>query len=268
MMKGWDRVLLVLVLALLIVPAAAHAGEWKWSNDEDEDEDYNWKTWRTPRSHGGFDGFGGFFFNVQTFESDGLDDLAGDMDLEAFDGLIYTWGGMGMGHVGDGWRIGGGGYGGGIATDGVYTAGDGTPYNRSLEMSYGAGGFMFEYSPWMYGPVNFGVGSMIGGGGVSITLSQDTGTYTWKKLYGQYTDDPDSGDNIRTEIDQGFFVAEPYVTVRVHILDWMALHGTAGWTLTTLRAGEWSFNDNELTGNGPGLDLNRPFYRIGLVFGG
>lgn len=272
----WLRTLFLGTLALILVvaPFAANAqsGNWSYSqaDDDEEDEDYRWKTWRTHRSHGGFNGFGGFYFSAQTYDSEALDNLANAMDLKEFDGFVPMWGGMGMGHIGNGWRIGGGGHGGRAYTDGVYVANDGSEYNRSLEMDIGMGGFMFEYSPWMFGPVNVGLGAMIGGGGVSIIMSQDTGTYTWNDLSDQYVGDPrdSDGENIQTQIDQGFAIAEPYVTVRVHLLDWMALQGTAGYTFTTLRTDNWEFNENELTGDGPKIDLNKPFYRLGLVFGG
>ncbi len=259
------------ILTLVIAPFAALAGQDNWSydqNDDEEDDDYRWKTWRTHRSHGGFSGFGGFYFNAQTFESSDLENLANAMGLDEFDSFVPMWGGMGMGHVGDGWRIGGGGHGGHAYTDGVYVDGNGNRFNRSLELDIGMGGFMFEYSPWMFGPVNFGFGAMLGGGGVSVIMSQDTGTYTWGDLNNQYIGDPSDGENIRTQIDQGFFIAEPYVTVRVHLLDWMALQGNAGYTWTSLRTDNWEFNENELTGDGPEIDLNKPFFRVGLVFGG
>ncbi|GBE30177.1 MAG TPA: hypothetical protein ENH10_01835 [Bacteroidetes bacterium] len=273
-MYAWLRTIffcsLILTLALIPVTSSAQHRDWNsaQTDDEEENEDYQWKTWRTQRSHGGFNGFGGFYFNAQTFESDHLDNLAAAMDLKEFDSFIPTWGGWGMGHVGGGWRLGGGGHGGEMVTDGVYTATDGTKYNRTLEVDLGMGGFMFEYSPWMFGPVNFGLGAMVGGGGISVIMSQDTGTYTWEDLNSQYVGDPSDGENIRTQIDQGFFIAEPYVTVRVHILDWMALSGSAGYTITSFKTSEWEFNEDHLTGDGPDIDLNKPFYRVGLVFGG
>lgn len=252
-------------------PFMTLAGDWDDpdnDDDEEEDDDYRWKTWRTHRSHGGFSGFGGFYYNMQTFETEDIDALAAEMGLDDFNSRIFGWGGYGMGHVGDGWRIGGGGHGAYAISDGVYTASDGDKYNRTLEMDLGMGGFMFEYSPWMIGPVNFGVGAMLGGGGVSIVMSQDTGTYTWSDLINQYAGDPVDGENIRTEVHSGFLVAEPYVTMRVHLLDWMALMASGGWTLTSLQSDEWMFNERELIGDGPDLDLNRPFVRVGLVFGG
>jgi hypothetical protein len=272
----WLRTLFLaaLLLTLAFAPVTGLAQNWDWDaaqtddEDQEEDDDYRWKTWKTHRSHGGFSGYGGFYFNAQTFESDNLDKLARAMDLDEFDSFVPQWGGWGMGHVGGGWRLGGGGHGGTMISDGVFTATDGSLYNRTLEIDMGMGGFMFEYSPWMVGPVNFGMGAMIGGGGVSVIMSQDSGTYTWEDLNGQYKGDPSDGENIRTQIDQGFFIAEPYVTVRVHILDWMALSGSAGYTITSFQADGWEFNEDTLSGDGPDIDFNKPFYRVGLVFGG
>jgi len=262
-MSTWLKVSFVLAVIMIFVPMTAFAAEFGW----EEEDDYEWKTWKTHRSHGGFSGFAGFYTNVQTFESNEFTNLALDMGLDEFDDYVFCWGGHVMGHVGNGWRLGGGGHGGEVKTEGVVVDG-GTEYYRSLEIGLGMGGVTVEYSPWMFGPVNLGLGSTIGGGEVSVVMSQDNGLHTWNKLRQPFTDPEALSQNVRTEIVQGFFMAEPYVTVRIHILDWMALSGTAGWTLTSLQSDKWMFNEEDIGGRGPDMDLNRPFYRIGLVLGG
>ena len=253
----------LVILLLLSLPILVFA-----ARDEDED-DYEWKTWKTRRSHAGFNGHGGFFYQGQTFESKALENQAVAMGLDKPDDTMWGWGGYGMGHIGNGWRIGGEGFGMEMSTTGLYTDPvSGDTYNRELSMDLGGGGFLVEYSPWMIGPINFGVGTLIGGGGVSIEMRQDTGAFTWNDLTQQYIGTASNAENVSTSITQGFFMLRPYATIRVHVLDWMAVEGVAGYHFSTLSDQGWDFGDRELSGDGPELKINRPYFRVGLAFGG
>ncbi len=235
---------------------------------EGQDDDFEWKTWRTRRSHAGFNGHGGFFVDYQMFESSDLDAFTDAMGLKSLgDGMIGA-GGFGMGHVGDGWRIGGGGFGHEAGTSGIYTDTTGTSYNRKLTVSDGGGGLIVEYSPWMIGPVNFGAGALLGGGGIVIKVRQDDGTFTWGDLSSQYIGQPSAGENIVTELTQGFFLAEPYLVVRVHLLDWLALNAMGGWRFSTISDDGWLFGDNVVAGGGPNFNSMKPVLMVGLAFGG
>ena len=259
----WKTTLILLLLVAMALPMAGFAAQ---DNDEDE---YEWKTWKTRRSHAGFNGHGGFFYQAQTFESSVLENQAVAMGLDKPGNMMYGWGGYGLGHIGGGWRIGGEGFGMELSTTGIYTdPANGERYNRELNMDMGGGGFLVEYSPWMIGPINFGIGALIGGGGVTIEMRQDTGAFTWDDLRNQYTGNPSNAGNVSTDITQGFFLFRPYATVRVHVLDWMAVEGVAGYHLSTLSDKGWYFGERQLSGSGPELDLNRPYFRVGLAFGG
>lgn len=260
-MKKWKSILAVALIVLLVVPTITFAKK--------SDDDYEWKTWRTRRSHAGFSGFGGFSYTMQPYSSPMLDNLATSMGLDPLDENLQGMGGWGMGHIGGGWRLGGMGYGAIAKTTGVFQdPNTNETYNRKITLEYGLGGFMIEYSPWMIGPVNFGLGSTLGWGGVTIRLQQDAGAFTWNDLTSQYIGSPSNGENLTTEITQDFVFAEPYATARVHILDWMALSATVGYHFDNLRASEWLFAENELSGLGPGLDMNNVYFRVGMIFGG
>lgn len=259
--KMWTRWVLVFVLAMLVLPQLTLA--------RGQDDDYEWKTWRTRRSHAGFNGFGGFFFGGQNFASNAMDKLTSSMGVPDLKAPVLGMGGFGAGHLGNGWRIGGLGYGYQASSSGVYTDPDtGDRYNRRVDMVIGGGGFLVEYSPWMIGPVNIGFGSILGWGSVEIDISQDSGAFTWSDLTGQYIGQPSAGENISTTIFQPFAMAEPYLTARVHILDWMAFSATAGYHFNSLQSTEWYKGEQRLVGNGPDVDMNNVFYRLGLVFGG
>ncbi len=258
-MKFRNTILLILVVSMMI-PVLASA--------QDDDDDYRYKTWRMRRSHAGFSGHGGFYFNVQQFDSQALDNLALSMGIPKLGDEIYGFGGYGLAHLGGGWRIGGGGYGGEVTTDGVFTDSTGQKYNKEMQMAVGGGGFIVEYSPWMIGPVNFGLGVMIGGGGVVIELHQNTGVHTWDDITGQFSGEIKKGENIIAVLQRGYFAANPYVTARLHILDWMALEGTMGYNYNTLNKNFWMLGDKDINGGGREIELKKPQLRIGLVFGG
>jgi hypothetical protein len=239
------------------------------AQQEGGEEEYEWKTWKTRRSHAGFNGFGGFFFGAQSYTSDMLGNLASAMQIGELDQPMMGMGGWGMGHVGGGWRVGGLGYGYLAEAEGVYTdPATGEQYNRRVSLEVGGGGFILEYSPWMIGPVNLGAGAVLGWGGAQVQLQQDTGVYDWDELTQQYVGPPSEGENISTDLMQGFVMAEPYVTARVHLLDWMAFSGTAGYHFNSLQAQNWMYAERDISGNGPDIDMNNFFFRFGFVFGG
>lgn len=231
--------------------------------------------WRSSGHSDGFDGFGGFFYGQQGIDFNDLKTLAHDMGIESPDNGINGWGGYGMGHLGNGWRIGGLGFGYDARYSGVYTSTAGAvpqEFNRAMQITMGGGGFLAEFSPWMIGPVNFGVGTLLGWGGIEIRLTQDDGTADWQDLTGQYTEDPNSpgysNNNINTNLTQSFILINPYVTARIHILDWMALAGQVGYNFNTLDPSKWTFFERELPGDASDMETKKMFYRIGLVFGG
>jgi hypothetical protein len=260
-MRRWNWVA-VLMVVLLSLPAIASA--------QDDDEDgWEYKTWRMRRSHAGFNGFGGFFYGTQTFKSTMLDNLASSMEISKLESRMGGMGGWGMGHLGNGWRIGGLGFGYDVSAKGVYTdQNNGETYNRRIDVNVGGGGFMVEYSPWMIGPVNFGAGTLLGFGGVQVDLNQNKGAFSWQDITSQYIGSPSAGENITSTIVGGFMFAEPYVTARVHILDWLGFSATAGYHFNSFKSSQWYYSEKELNNNGPDFDMNDLFFRFGFVFGG
>ncbi|HEB85215.1 MAG TPA: hypothetical protein ENI92_09480, partial [Bacteroidetes bacterium] len=106
----------VLLLAGMSLPQSAVAGE---------ENNFEWKTWRTRRSHAGFNGHGGFFFSYLNYDGSALKSLADAMGIDHLNDALVGFGGHGMGYVGGGWRVGGEGWGYSARTDGVvYLNGD------------------------------------------------------------------------------------------------------------------------------------------------
>ncbi len=233
-----------------------------------------WKAWTSKKNDGGFDGHGGFFYGYQLVDFKDLKDLAKDMGIEVPKNGLRGWGGFGMGNLGGGFRIGGAGYGfwgkySGVAVDtGSAGEADDKQYNRVMEVSISGGGVTLEYSPWMIGPVNYGFGVLIGGGSLMVRLHQDDGTFSWNDLTGQYTDFNAEKENIVTEISQGFFILNPYLAARIHILDWMAVDTAVGYNFNTANSSGWYFGDREIAGEGSTINPRNFYFRVGMAFGG
>ncbi|MBD3167541.1 hypothetical protein GF324_13155 [bacterium] len=240
---------------------------------EEEDDDYEWKQWSTPRGEFGFNGFFEVFYHFQTYNADPVDRLASQMGIDDTRGFTHGWGLMALGHVGKGWRIGGMGFGGSTDVDGIVTSNipDVPDVSREIELETGGGGFTFEYSPTMIGPVFIGIGATVGGGSLALTMRQSTGNFSWANLRDPYTGDQgetENAYNTTTRIEQGFFLFEPYLSFRIHMLDWLALDLTGGYHLDTVSSENWQFNETEIIDDGPGWHIRSPFFRAGLAFGG
>ncbi len=260
-MPGHKKVLILFLSFIFLVPCTLIA-------DDSEKEDYEWKTWRTKRSQAGFNGHGGVMFLVLPFECDELPTK--EMGIDELPDVMLGFGGLGMGYVGKGWRIGGGGFGASVSSSGVVTDSTGNTFNRYLELSFGGGGVIVEYSPWMKKQINFGVGCLLGGGAYSVKFREDSGTFTWDDLSGQFITDPGDGNrpNVVTTIEQPVALFQPYATARFHLLDWIAVEGTVGMHITSTSISSWEFEDKEVSGDGIEITTKYPFYKAGVVFGG
>ncbi|MDP8206357.1 MAG: hypothetical protein P9L92_06810 [Candidatus Electryonea clarkiae] len=233
------------------------------------EEDYDWKTWKIRRSTSGFNGHGGFFYISLPFQSSDLDFVTNGMGLEKLSDQMTGMGGLGMGHIGSGWRIGGAGFSSQATSKGFFQDASGI-YNRELELEFGGGGLIVEHSPWMMTRINFGYGSLIGFGEYKIKLQQNTGAFDWNDLYNQYFGSPTAnhGYVMVNSLRLPFFLLQPYATARLHLIDWLAIEGAVGFNIVAPFSSSWEFEGRAMTGAGPEIEIQDPYYRIGLVFGG
>ena len=153
------------------------------------------------------------------------------LEANGFDGLTDTYmplfGGYGMGNVGNGWFIGGGGYGyekiQKISIDG------GT---RRYEYSVGFGGMTVNKKIALMKNVVVDLGLLVGGGEASLELRQTDGDYSW---------DDDFDDNpsyYSLKYRKKFMAYRPSAGMLIRVLPWMGIHGSVGYL------GSYSFNDD------------------------
>ncbi len=257
-MKASVRTLILFTVSLLLVMAAS----------AQEDPDYEWKTWKTKRSLAGFNGHGGFIVRSFSIDTD-LQTLTREWGLGAFPERMTTFGGHGMGHTGNGWRLGGGGFAGTERVDNLIPDSTGSMFNRRAELTYSGWGLIAEYAPWMINRVNFGFGWWLGFSTHTIKLHQDSGAFTWDQLTDPFNNAPGINEvsNFDVALTREAMFFQPYATFRVHILNWMALQGSYGFSVE-FPISAWDFDEKEIAADGPKVDFSNSFFTVGIMFGG
>lgn len=183
------------------------------------------------------------------------------LTANGFDELTGTYmplfGGYGMGNVGNGWFIGGGGYG----------------YEKIQKKSIDGGTRRYEYLVSFCGMtinkkvalmknVIVDLGLLVGGGETSLELRQTDGDYTWD------IDFDDNPSYYSLKYRKKFFAYRPSAGVLVRVLPWMGIHGSVGYL------GSYSFNDDwkddyfdyTVSGDSPNI-LDGLSYSLGVWFG-
>ncbi|MEE8478685.1 MAG: PDZ domain-containing protein [Candidatus Neomarinimicrobiota bacterium] len=182
--------------------------------------------------------------------------LANGFD-EIDDNYMPLFGGYGMGNVGNGWFIGGGGY--GYEKIQKISIDSGT---RRYEYTVGFGGVTINKKIALAKDIVVDLGVLIGGGSTSFELRQTDGDYTWTDSF----DDNPSYYSLKYR--KKFFAYRPSAGVLIRVLPWMGIHGSVGYL------GSYSFNDDwvddyfgyTVKGDSPKI-LDGLSYSLGVWFG-
>ncbi len=175
-------------------------------------------------------GFGGGGAEVIFLEAD-LAGINGILQANGFDDLtdnyLPLFGGYGMGNVGNGWFIGGAGY--GYEKIQKISINEGT---RRYEFKVGFGGMTVNKKIALLKDVVLDFGLLVGGGNVSLELRQTDGDYSWDDSF------DDNPNYYSLKYRKRFFVYRPSAGVLVRVLPWMGVHGSVGYL------GSYSFNND------------------------
>jgi hypothetical protein len=195
----------------------------------EEDDDYDVPEFEDMRSERPHPGFGGGGPELILLEADlgAINDL---LVVNGFDEIddqyIPLFGGYGMGNVGNGWFIGGAGYGYEIKEKTSFKDGE-----RRYRLSLGFGGMTVNKKHALTNNLVLDLGMLIGGGGAEIEIRQRDGEYAWNTSF------DDEQDLSSLKYRKGYFVFRPSIGVLVRILPWMGIHGSVGYN------GSYAFND-------------------------
>ena len=147
------------------------------------------------------------------------------------DGGIFMNGGAGAIYilVVPNLRVGGMGMGGGISSSQLDPA---TNIRRDVEMSVGLGGVTVEYVVNIVPRLDVAFGTMIGWGGVDLTLRADSGgSNTWTGESTWFRDWPRGPwTNSTRTLSGSYFALVPAVNVEYAVLGWLALRVGASYT--------------------------------------
>lgn len=205
-------------------------------------------------------GFGGGGPEVILLKAD-FDGINKILQANGFDDLTDTYmplfGGYGMVNVGNGWFIGGGGY--GYEKIQKISINNGT---RRYEYIVGFGGVTVNKKIALAKNIVVDLGILVGGGEASLELRQTDGDYTWNDSF----DDNPSYYSLKYR--KTFMAYRPTAGLLVRVLPWMGIHGSVGYL------GSYSFNDDwkddyfdyTVKGDSPKV-LNGLSYSLGVWFG-
>lgn len=205
-------------------------------------------------------GFGGGGPEVILLEADfaGINKL---LQANGFDDLtdkyMPLFGGYGMVNVGNGWFIGGGGY--GYEKIQKKSVNGGT---RRYEYTVGFGGMTVNKKIALTKNIIVDLGLLVGGGEASLELRQTDGDYSWDD---NFDDDP---NYYSLKYRKAFMAYRPSAGVLIRVLPWMGIHGSVGYLGSYSFTEDWKDDYFEYTvaGDSPKV-LDGLSYSLGVWFG-
>ncbi len=222
-------------------PESGGPGE-DWDKDIDEEawEDHAWddEEWPLKGLESKFDGFfasgygGGSWIPVWNMAD--LSDINGVIDELGFKRLpengMLMQGGLGKGPVGRGYFIGGMGAGYSVDRKISHTVNrPDTSFNaiRRMRFSTGYGGVTLDKRYRLSENIATGVGFMLGGGEVSMEVSQTSGRYDWTNLPDEISDN----GNSYLKLTKSYLIFQPKAMVMYRLTKWLAIRAEAGYLL-------------------------------------
>jgi hypothetical protein len=143
---------------------------------------------------------------------------------------VFLWGGAGAAYivVVPNLRVGGMGMGGGLTSSAL----DASGIRRDAELRIGWGGVTVEYVIPVVERLDVAVGTLIGHGGLDLTLRKSNGgTETWSGQLSQFGDALTAATSTSSRALNGsFWILAPSVNVEYAVLGWMAIRLGASYT--------------------------------------
>jgi hypothetical protein len=212
------------------------------------------------KDHKPHPGFGGGGPELLLLESDlgAINDLlAANGFKEITDTYIPLFGGYGMGNVGNGWFLGGAGY--GYEKKQKISVDNG---ERRYKYNVGFGGMTANKKHALTKNIVVDLGLLIGGGEASIEIRQRDREYSWDVSF------DDEGNYSSIKYRKHFFVYRPSAGVLIRLLPWMGIHGSVGYNGTFAFDSEWKddYFDFPVTGESP-KPLDGLSYSLSVWFG-
>ncbi len=160
-------------------------------------------------------------------------------------------------------RIGGVGMSGSRTTSRVETS---TNTRRDVELGVGYGGVTIEYVLSVVPRLDLTFGTIVGGGGMSLTIRRDGGTSReWGDLWGEFGS-PQPAAEFSRKLEGSFFIVQPSVTLEFALLRWLGVRAGVGYLGMT--GGSWKVdNEYDLSGVPDGIGGSGWMINTGIYLG-
>ncbi|HPI38856.1 MAG TPA: hypothetical protein PK397_13025 [Ignavibacteriaceae bacterium] len=176
---------------------------------------------------------------------------------------FFATGGSGFVYIGfiPNLRVGGMGIGGSTTQTGVK---DG--YKREVVYSSGFGGLTVEYTLPFVRDFGISVGAIIGGGGTTIEIYRNKGTFNWNDIWNEAGNSLNNTGNISRKLHNYYFMFAPTLNIDIPVYRIFAFRVGAGYSLTFNK--NWTVdNDNDLFNVPSDLSSNQFFIQTGIFVG-
>lgn len=205
-----------------------------------------------------FGGGGGFMPGYHFVNLDDLNTKLVSVSLPKFSNeAIFVVGGGGFIYIGfiPQLRIGGLGYGG---TKSLSHFSNNVSYQ--VDYNLGVGGFTLEYTLPFFKDFAVSIGTIIGGGEISVDFYENKGIFTWSDVLSS------SQKNNFTKITNEFFLISPTLNIDIPIYRFLSLRLGGGYQYAV--SGKWQANNNQTIFNVPdSFNGNSFFINSGIYFG-
>ena len=181
---------------------------------------------------------------------------------EELSGGLLTWGGSGYVYlmIVDDLRIGGMGFGG---TQSVFSNSNG--FDKEVKYGIGGGAFTIEYTLPFIKRVGVSIGTMIGGGKLTIEQFQNSGSFYWQETWDEFND-ADGTKNISRKIENNYFTITPTINIDIPLTRFFAIRVGSGYQFTMNES--WTIENNKIMNDVPtSLNANAFFIQTGIYLG-
>ncbi len=169
--------------------------------------------------------------------------------------LLYMSGGMGYGGIGNGIRLGGGGWNGNVTYDSKVREIDTTLSSVNIDVSYG--GFLVEKA-FVKERWNLMLGGIVGGGNIRLTKDERKASGT------SIFNESDEDSKTTSSVHANFFFLDLHSAFTYSLTSWMHVGADAGAAF--FLSSDGFTNRVESVGTGSFMTLN-PFLSIRLIWG-
>lgn len=170
---------------------------------------------------------------------------------------ILTTGGAGFIYIGfiKNLRVGGMGF-SGSSSQSVTKSGT----NYEATYSIGGGGLTVEYTLPFVKNIGVSLGTVIGGGSITIETFQNNSNYSWEELLAP------TSSNIYTKLHNNYWLITPTLNVDIPLYRFIALRLGTGYQFTF--GGDWEANNAQQINDIPDqLNGNAFFIQVGIFAG-